>query len=229
MWGAFSDERTGLSFTVAAGRRQRSHSRVRVSWNSRLPLSSPPATQRAAVEAFDPAPAPETRVIRREITRKYAMKLWWSTHMRGTRIEKEVDVYATNLANKNNCMSTNAAQPSPSHPTNACAFYILCYLYLSLNTPSVVWNSITCTDPSELNHIHQKSSALYFNRFLFHVHYRYADALGQLKLHSWNISKHLDALSLTEVYLGSELCPLFVNCSVFVFLLEYIYQTIFRV
>jgi hypothetical protein len=30
MWGALSDERTGLSFTVAAGPRQRSHSRVRV-------------------------------------------------------------------------------------------------------------------------------------------------------------------------------------------------------
>jgi hypothetical protein len=30
MWGALSDERTGLSFTIAAGPRQRSHSRVRV-------------------------------------------------------------------------------------------------------------------------------------------------------------------------------------------------------
>jgi hypothetical protein len=29
-WGALSDERTGLSFTIAAGFRQRSHSRVRV-------------------------------------------------------------------------------------------------------------------------------------------------------------------------------------------------------
>jgi hypothetical protein len=29
MWGALSDERTGLSFTVAAGPRQRSRSRVR--------------------------------------------------------------------------------------------------------------------------------------------------------------------------------------------------------
>jgi hypothetical protein len=34
MWGALSDERTGLSFTIAAGPRQRSHSRVRVLWNS---------------------------------------------------------------------------------------------------------------------------------------------------------------------------------------------------
>jgi hypothetical protein len=46
MWGALSEERTGLSFTIAAGPRQRSHSQVRVlrdSWphftvsDSRLP------------------------------------------------------------------------------------------------------------------------------------------------------------------------------------------------
>jgi hypothetical protein len=30
IWGVFSDERTGLSFAIAAGLRQRSHSRVRV-------------------------------------------------------------------------------------------------------------------------------------------------------------------------------------------------------
>jgi hypothetical protein len=30
MWGALSDDRTGLSVTIAAGARQRSHSRVRV-------------------------------------------------------------------------------------------------------------------------------------------------------------------------------------------------------
>jgi hypothetical protein len=35
MWGALSDERTGLSFTIAAASRQRSHSRVRVSRDSR--------------------------------------------------------------------------------------------------------------------------------------------------------------------------------------------------
>jgi hypothetical protein len=29
MWGALSDERTGLSFIIAAGPRQRSHSRIR--------------------------------------------------------------------------------------------------------------------------------------------------------------------------------------------------------
>jgi hypothetical protein len=35
-----SDERTGLSFTIAAGLRQRSHSRVRVPWDSRPILLS---------------------------------------------------------------------------------------------------------------------------------------------------------------------------------------------
>jgi hypothetical protein len=64
MWGAFSDERTGLSFTIAAGPRQRSHSRVWVPRDSRpyftvsysrLPFLSPPTTRRATVEVFDSA------------------------------------------------------------------------------------------------------------------------------------------------------------------------------
>jgi hypothetical protein len=63
MWGALSDERTGLSFTIAAGPRQPSHSRVLVPWDSRsyftvsdsrLLFSSPPTTRRATVEVFDP-------------------------------------------------------------------------------------------------------------------------------------------------------------------------------
>jgi hypothetical protein len=57
MWGALSDKRTGLSFTTAAGPRQR----VRIPWNSRpyfsisysrLPISSPPTTRRVTVEVF---------------------------------------------------------------------------------------------------------------------------------------------------------------------------------
>jgi hypothetical protein len=35
MWGALSDERTGLSFTIAAGSSQWSHSQVWVPWDSR--------------------------------------------------------------------------------------------------------------------------------------------------------------------------------------------------
>jgi hypothetical protein len=69
MWGALSDERTGLSFTIASGARQRSHSRVRVPWDSRpcftvsdsrLPFSSPPTTRRVTMEVFDPASTRET-------------------------------------------------------------------------------------------------------------------------------------------------------------------------
>jgi hypothetical protein len=64
MWSSLSDERTGLSFTFAADAHQRSHSRVRVSWDSRpyftvsdfrLPFSSPPTTSRVTVEVFDPS------------------------------------------------------------------------------------------------------------------------------------------------------------------------------
>jgi hypothetical protein len=64
IWRALSDERTGLSFTIAAGPRQRSHFRVRFPWDSwpyftvsdsRLPFSSPPTTRRVTVEVFDPA------------------------------------------------------------------------------------------------------------------------------------------------------------------------------
>jgi hypothetical protein len=59
MWGALSEERTGLSFTIAADPRQRSHSRVRVPHftvsDLRVPFSSPPTTRGATVEVFDPA------------------------------------------------------------------------------------------------------------------------------------------------------------------------------
>jgi hypothetical protein len=75
MRGALSDERTRLSFTIAVGPRQDSHSRVPVLWDSRpyftvsdsrLPISSPPTTRKATVEVFDPAstriPPPSSRV-----------------------------------------------------------------------------------------------------------------------------------------------------------------------
>jgi hypothetical protein len=62
LWGALSDERTGLSYLCAAGPCQRSLSRVRVPWDLRpyftvsdlrLPFSSPPTTRRVTVEVFD--------------------------------------------------------------------------------------------------------------------------------------------------------------------------------
>jgi hypothetical protein len=64
MWGALSDERTSLSFKIAAGPRQRSHSRARVPCDSRpyftfsdsrLHCSSPPTTRRTTVEVFEPS------------------------------------------------------------------------------------------------------------------------------------------------------------------------------
>jgi hypothetical protein len=42
------------------------------------------------------------------MTRKYAIKIVIEYAQRGTRIEKEVEIYATNLANRTKCMSTNA-------------------------------------------------------------------------------------------------------------------------
>jgi hypothetical protein len=80
MWGALSDERTGLSFTIAAGPSQRSYSRVRAPWDSRpyfvsdlrLPFSSPPTTRRVMVEVFDPASTrvPDLRLTTYIISRR---------------------------------------------------------------------------------------------------------------------------------------------------------------
>jgi hypothetical protein len=73
-WGAFSDERTGLSFVCTAGSFQRSLSRALVPWDLRpyftvsdlrLPFSSPPMTRRVTVEVFNPA---STRVTVRQTT-----------------------------------------------------------------------------------------------------------------------------------------------------------------
>jgi hypothetical protein len=64
IWGALSDERTGLSFAIDAGSLQSSHSRIRVARDtrqyfivsdSRLPFSSPPTARRATVEVFETA------------------------------------------------------------------------------------------------------------------------------------------------------------------------------
>jgi hypothetical protein len=72
MCGALSDKRTGLSFTIAAGPRQRSHFRVQVPWDSwsyltvsdsRFPFLSPPTTRRATVEVFDPASTRENSAV----------------------------------------------------------------------------------------------------------------------------------------------------------------------
>jgi hypothetical protein len=71
MRGAFSDEKTGLLYTVATGPRQRSHSPTRIPWDSRpyftvsdsrLPFLSSPTTRRATVEVFDPASTRDYRL-----------------------------------------------------------------------------------------------------------------------------------------------------------------------
>jgi hypothetical protein len=59
IWDVPSDERTGMSFALSAGPRQRSQSRVSVPWDlrpyitvsdSRIPFSSPPTIRRVTVE-----------------------------------------------------------------------------------------------------------------------------------------------------------------------------------
>jgi hypothetical protein len=75
LWGALSDERTGLYFVFAAGPLQRSLFRDRVPWHSwsyftvidlRLPFSSPPTTRRVTVE---------TRVSRFKVQVKVTLRL----------------------------------------------------------------------------------------------------------------------------------------------------------
>jgi hypothetical protein len=86
IWGTLSDEGTGLSFTIASGSSQRSHSLVRAPLDSRpyftvsdmrLPNSSPPTTRRVTVEVFDSA---STRVV--EIyPLKYSVCIWNRRHI----------------------------------------------------------------------------------------------------------------------------------------------------
>jgi hypothetical protein len=42
------------------------------------------------------------------MTRKYTIKIVIKHSVRGTRIERDVEIYATNLAKKSKSMSTNA-------------------------------------------------------------------------------------------------------------------------
>jgi hypothetical protein len=85
MWGALSDERTDLSFTIAAGPCQCSHSLVWASLDSqlcftvsnlRLPISSPPTTRRVTVEVFNPA---STRVLSHNSTAPCYIASAWTT------------------------------------------------------------------------------------------------------------------------------------------------------
>jgi hypothetical protein len=91
MWGALSEERTGLSFIIAAGPNQRSHSRVRIPWDSRpyftvsdskLPYFSPPTTRRVTVEVFDPASTRECVSKFRVIALRQSVAKKWGTPYR---------------------------------------------------------------------------------------------------------------------------------------------------
>jgi hypothetical protein len=82
--GTLSDERTGLSVTIAAGPRQLNHNQVRVPWDSRpyfivsdsrLPFSSPPTTRRAAVDVFDPASARDNEWMNRSFLHVFLYSL----------------------------------------------------------------------------------------------------------------------------------------------------------
>jgi hypothetical protein len=85
--GALSDERTGLSFTIAAGPCQRSLSRVRPYFtvsDLRLPFSSPPTTRRVTVEVFDPA---STRVFLSSVGQFSPGGRFWSNRMEITSLK----------------------------------------------------------------------------------------------------------------------------------------------
>jgi hypothetical protein len=88
MRGILSDERTGLSFAIVTGPRQRSHSRIRVPWDPRpyftlsdsiLPFSSPPTTRRATVKVFDPASTRDSQTA--TVSLNSINRLVFVTHM----------------------------------------------------------------------------------------------------------------------------------------------------
>jgi hypothetical protein len=64
------------------------------------------------------------------------------------------------------------------------------------------------TDANKLERIQQRFAALCFNRFFPQVHFSYSIASEELKLHTLRMRRHrLDALFLTQVYLGFKFCP----------------------
>jgi hypothetical protein len=87
MWGALSDERTGLSFTLlvlaSAGvlgfksRGTRDH--ILLSHIRDSPISSPPTTRRASVELFDPASTREMMFLAASFTYIFSGRTSWKT------------------------------------------------------------------------------------------------------------------------------------------------------
>jgi hypothetical protein len=101
MLGALSDERSDLSFTNAAGPRQRSHSRIRIPWDSRpyftvsdsrLPFSSPPTTRFVTVEVFEPTLLNWSLFITtlHRLRRKHSLCIIWNSRLQSYFIAMEV-------------------------------------------------------------------------------------------------------------------------------------------
>jgi hypothetical protein len=78
--GTLSDERKGLSFTIATGLASAVILRVQVPWDSRphftvsdsrLPFSTPPTTRRVTVEVIEPASTQDTESISKSKSKLY--------------------------------------------------------------------------------------------------------------------------------------------------------------
>jgi hypothetical protein len=77
-----------------------------------------------------------------------------------------------------------------------------------LEYASVVWNSVTSTDASNLERIQHRFAAFSFYRFFPQVRYCYTLALQEINLHTLHMRRHrLDAVFLTQVYSGSKFFP----------------------
>jgi hypothetical protein len=85
MWGTLSDERTGLSFTIAADPRQRSHSWVRVRWDLRPHLLS---------QILD---FPFRRILRLAGLRSDLISIWVSSYITSGRTDREHQLYPASM------------------------------------------------------------------------------------------------------------------------------------
>jgi hypothetical protein len=136
LWGALSDERTGLSFVYVVGPRQRSRSRVRVPWYSwpyftvsdlRLPFSSPPTTRRVTVEVFEPA-----STLSRRARRAFYHKADIESHRLSLRLIL-ILFYP--------CLDSSSCLPFVfSEQCFLCIFHILvCFVFYILHSPHTHW------------------------------------------------------------------------------------------
>jgi hypothetical protein len=118
IWGALSDERTGLSFTIAAGLRQRSYFLVWVPWDwwpystlpdSRLPFSSSRTIRRATVEIVDPASTREEFILiwtASYVACRYPRKCLLITRIHGNLFLNELVSKNQSLRKRVCCLST---------------------------------------------------------------------------------------------------------------------------